>query len=85
MINFLSDAMDITPSDPQSIVFPITSNIGNILCITYQIVGDDYKEIDEELTIIVNPLKQYDKISNPSPLVPVTIQDDGDCKLLCYV
>ena len=80
-----SDAMDFTPSDPQSIIFESTSNVGGTQCITYQIVGDDYKEIDEELTIIVEPQKQDDIISNPFPLIPITIRDDGDCKFLIHI
>ena len=76
--------MDFTPSDPQSIIFESTSNVGDTQCFTYQIVGDNYKEIDEELTIIVNPLKQDDTISNPSSSIPITIRNDGDCKFLIH-
>ena len=76
----LTDTADFTPSDTQTAVFPSDSNVGDMQCVTFQIVGDDFKEIDETLSIIVDPEKGDDEISNPSRQISVIIEDDGDCK-----
>lgn len=66
------------PSDPQPLIFPSDSMVGDMECVTFQIQGDDYKEADEMLNIILAGEKLDDIISNPQ--IFLTIEDDGDGK-----
>lgn len=61
-------------------MFPSSSTVGESQCVTYEIVGDDFKEIDDTLTATLVRGKSDDIISNPSPDIAITIEDDGDCK-----
>ena len=75
----IADSEDFTPSDPQTITFPSTAMVNDENCVDYQIVGDDFKELDETLTIDLVGENPVDMIAGDSQ-VTVTIEDDQDCK-----
>ena len=74
-----ADSQDITPSGSQSLVFPSDSVVGGTRCVTYEIVGDEFKEEDETLTVTLEQENMDDTISNTRQ-ISITIEDDGDCK-----
>ena len=68
---------DFTPTTPQTIVFESDSVVNEMRCVEYEIIGDDFKELDETLTIVFgdDPLNVIDAAQ-----VSVIIEDDQDCK-----
>ena len=71
------------PNDPQPLIFPSDSTVGDVQCVSYQTLGDDFKEEDTETLIITLEGENLDDIiSNPSPQIFVTIEDGTDCKMI---
>ena len=73
-----TDSQDITPSGSQPLVFLSDSVVGDTRCVTYEIVGDEFKEADETLTVTLEQ-ENDDSISNTRQ-ISITIEDDGDCE-----
>ena len=48
-------------------------------CLEYQIIGDDFQELDEIFTITVVAENRFDIIEGPSD-ISVTIENDQDCE-----
>ena len=80
----LADSQDITPSGSQPLVFLSDSVVGDTRCMTYEIVGDEFKEADETLNVTLEQENLDDSISNTRQ-ISITIEDDGDCEwfILC--
>ena len=70
---------DFAPQNPLTITFPPRSVPPCERCLQYQIVGDDFKEVDETFTINVVAENRFDFIQGPSNIL-VTIQNDQDCE-----
>ena len=66
------------PSSP-TIVFPPEFALSTQICVQYQIIDDEFKEYDENFTIVVVPEHDFDIIEGPSG-ISVTIIDDMDCE-----
>ena len=75
--SYVADSEDFTPSDPQIITFPSTAIVTDMMCVDYDVVGDDYREVDDTLTIDLAAENPVDVINGASQ-VSVTILDDGD-------
>ena len=70
---------DFAPQNPLTITFPPGSKLLSERCLRYQIVGDDFKEVDETFTINVVAENRFDIIRGPSNIL-VTIESDQDCE-----
>ena len=81
---YVADSEDFTPSDPQMITFPSTAIVTDTMCVDYDIVGDDYREVDDTLTIDLAAENPVDVINGASQ-VSVTILDDGDGEFMTKV
>ena len=60
---------DFTPQNPLTITFPPQSAPSHKRCVQYQIIGDDFKEVDETFTINVVAENRFDFIQGPSNLL----------------
>ena len=72
---------DFTPTTPQTIMFESDSVVNEIRCVEYDIIGDDFKELDEILRIDLLGDDPVDVIAGAAQ-VSITIEDDQDCKCL---
>ena len=79
IITTATDDLDFAPQDPVTITFLPGTLRSSRRCSQYQIVGDDFKEVDETFTINVVAENRYDLIRGPSNTV-VTIESDQDCE-----
>ena len=70
---------DFTPTTPQTIVFESDSIVNETRCVEYEIIGDDFKELDETLTIDLFGDDPLDVIAGAAP-ISVIIENDQDCK-----
>ena len=70
---------DFEAPNPPTIVFPLGSELSTQMCAQYQIIDDEFKEYDENFTIVVTPEHNFDIIEGPSE-ISVTILDDMDCE-----
>ena len=72
---------DFTPTTPQTIMFESDSVVNEMRCVEYDIIGDDFKELDEILRIDLFGDDPVDVIAGAAQ-VSITIEDDQDCKCL---